>query len=403
MHAPDPRLTRRIALLAFAAFASAMSIRIGDPLLPQLARVFGEPIGGVAPTVSAFAFAYGCMQLVYGPVGDRYGKYPVIAWATLACVVGAAGSAAAGGIGTLIAFRVLSGATAAGIIPLAMAWIGDHTRYEERQAVLARFLTGQILGLACGQLMGGLLADLVGWRGAFVFLALVYAAAAALLLREIGAVAGAERLHTPHAAPAPLHRQGIEVLRAGWARAILAWVLIEGAAVFGAFAFAPTFLHLRFGLPLHTAGAVMSLFGLGGLAYALLARRFIGRLGEAGLALVGGLLLCAAFATLGLAPRALWAAPAAIGAGLGFYMLHNTFQTHGTQMAPRARGTAVAIFASCLFLGQAIGVSSAARLAEHAGARLVFLLAAAILLLVGASFSAVLRRRAATRAAAPAA
>ena len=45
-------------------------------------------------------------------------------------------------------------------VPLSMAWIGDHTPYQNRQAVLARFLTGQILGLACGQLMGGLLADL---------------------------------------------------------------------------------------------------------------------------------------------------------------------------------------------------------------------------------------------------
>lgn len=62
-------------------------------------------------------------------------------------------------------------------------------------------------------------------------------------------------------------------------------------------------------------------------------------------------------------------------------------------MAPAARGTAVAIFASCLFLGQALGVSAASRIADRAGAPPVFLLAAALLLLVGVSFSAALRRR----------
>ncbi|MCC7461592.1 MAG: MFS transporter [Gammaproteobacteria bacterium] len=390
----EPRLRRRIVLLALAAFASAMSIRIGDPLLPELASVFGLPISGVAPTVSGFAFAYGCLQLIYGPVGDRFGQYHVIAGATLASVVGSLGSAVAASAGTLIAFRVLTGATAAAIIPLAMAWIGDHTSYQNRQAVLARFLTGQILGLACGQLMGGLLADLAGWRSAFLFLAAVYLAAGALLAREITAPSACDATLRPAVAAAPFYRQITTVLRHGWARAILTWVLIEGAAAFGAFAFAPTYLHQRFGLTLRAAGALMSLFGVGGLGYALLARRFIARLGEPGLALGGGLLLSTAFLTLGVAPQAWWAAPAALAAGLGFYMLHNTFQTHGTQMAPTARGTAVAIFASCLFLGQAAGVAAATRIADYAGPTPVFLLAAAILLIVGASFSAVLRQRA---------
>ena len=395
MQVSESRLMRRIALLAFAAFASAMSIRIGDPQLPELARAFGAPISDVARTISAFSFAYGGMQLVYGPVGDRFGKFHVIAWATLASIVGSLGSAAAGGIGTLVAFRVLTGATAAAIIPLAMAWIGDHTQYEGRQAVLARFLTGQILGLACGQLMGGLLTDLIGWRSTFVFLAAVYAVSGLLLIREAGAGSGPDFFPRPATALMPVHRQVLEVLRRAWARAILAWVLVEGAAAFGAFAFAPTYLHQRFGLPLRMAGALMSLFGAGGLGYALFARRFIGRFGEQGLALGGGLLLGAAYLTLAMAPHPLWAAPAAAAAGLGFYMLHNTFQTHGTQMAPTVRGTAVAIFASSLFLGQAIGVDSAVHLAERIGARPVFLMAAAILVLVGASFSAVLRRRAA--------
>ena len=46
--------------------------------------------------------------------------------------------------------------------------------------------------------------------------------------------------------------------------------------------------------------------------------------------------------------------------GLGFYMLHNTLQTNATQMAPQARGTAVALFSSALYLGQSLGVALAA-------------------------------------------
>ena len=395
----EPRLARRIALLSFAAFASALSARIGDPLLPLLARHFGLGVAAVTPTVSAFAFAYGCVQLAYGPVGDRYGKYHVVAWATLACVVGALGSAAAGTLGALIAFRALTGMTAAALIPLSMAWIADHTPYEGRQPVLARFLSGQILGLASGQLLGGALADLVGWRGAFLFLAAVYAAAGILLAREIGGARGSDRFPRPAAAAAPFLVQVRDVLRRAWARAILAWVFLEGTAAVGAFAFAPTFLHRHFGLSLGAAGALMSLFGLGGLVYALLSRRLVARLGEQGLAIGGGLLIAAAFIALGLAPRWIWVAPAALGAGLGFYMLHNTLQTQGTQMAPASRGTAVGIFATCLFLGQGIGVATAGWLDEHSGPRAVFAGAAAVLAAVGASFGLTLRWRAQEAAA----
>ena len=59
--------------------------------------------------------------------------------------------------------------------------------------------------------------------------------------------------------------------------------------------------------------------------------------------------------TLAVEPHA-YIAPVAITAiGLGFYMLHNTLQTNATQMVPEARGTAVAIFSSALYLGQTVG------------------------------------------------
>ena len=49
-----------------------------------------------------------------------------------------------------------------------MAWIGDSVAYEERQEVLAQLLGATVFGMICGQWAGGLLADLFGWRSAFV-------------------------------------------------------------------------------------------------------------------------------------------------------------------------------------------------------------------------------------------
>src|SRR3954464_8758640 len=113
-------------------------MRVCDPLLPKLAETFQATPGDAAYAISAFAIAYGLLQLVYGPLGDRYGKRRVIALATVACTLGSAGAAIAPSLGWLGVFRVLSGGTAAAIIPLSMAWIGDAVLCYRRQAMLAR-------------------------------------------------------------------------------------------------------------------------------------------------------------------------------------------------------------------------------------------------------------------------
>ena len=62
-----------------------MAMRVNDALLPQLAQIFGVPLSTTAQVVSFYALAYGAAQVLWGPVGDRFGKYRVVAWAMLAC------------------------------------------------------------------------------------------------------------------------------------------------------------------------------------------------------------------------------------------------------------------------------------------------------------------------------
>ena len=386
--------TRAITLLSLAAFASAIALRVCDPLLPKLAEDFGTSTGHAARVVAYFSIAYGLMQACYGPLGDRYGKYRVIAWATLASVAGNVGASLTQSLDWLVASRVLAGATTAAIIPLSMAWIGDHIPYERRQATLARFLSGQILGMICGQFVGGFFADTLGWRWAFVLLAAVYFASGLLLRMEISRT---PRIDAPAHGGAPARlsfaRQIQAVLRVRWARIVLTTVFVEGMLVVGALAFVPAYLHARFGVSLTAAGAILATYGLGGLSYTLVTRHLVARLGERGLAFGGGLLLCLAFLAFLLGPGWTWSLPAGFVSGLGYYMLHNTLQTNATQMAPAARGTAVSLFASSFFLGQAAGVAIAALIVDRAGASWLFAIGAATLPLVGLGFALALRLR----------
>jgi predicted MFS family arabinose efflux permease len=75
-----------------------------------------------------------------------------------------------------------------------------------------------------------------------------------------------------------------------------------------------------------------------------------------------------------------WLAPIAVTMfGLGFYALHNTLQTNATQMTPQARGTAVAIFSSAIYLGQTGGVTAGAFIFDRFGGAPLFAVTAIVL------------------------
>ncbi len=383
----SPRLTRQIILLSMAAFSSTLSTRISDPILPQLVGTFSITVGEAAQAISAYALAYGCLQLFYGPLGDRYGKFRVITIATIAGLFGALGCAVAFSFQWLTIFRFLSGATAAALIPLSMAWIGDNVPYERRQQVLAYFLTGQIFGLIGGQALGGVFADAIGWRSVFYFQFLTYLLVSILLVIEVKRSPEIDHKVETTDTPVSFHNKIINIFRNSWSQQILIIVFAEGIFLFSALAFVPSFLHQQFGLSLTMAGISLGMFGIGGFCYTSFAKYFVRFFGERGLSLTGGGLMSLAFITIILADRWQWVLPAAWCAGIGYYMLHNTLQTNATQMAPESRGTGVSLFASCFFTGQSIGVWLASMTIDYFGFYPVFCAAAILLPTIGIVFS----------------
>jgi predicted MFS family arabinose efflux permease len=380
-----------VVLLSVAAFASAANMRIIDPLLIQLSVEFGVSVGAASIASTLFLFANGVFVLVHGPFGDRYGKMPVVAIACLAAAICCASSALAMSLGMLAGTRFLTGMTSSAIIPLAIAWLGDNVSYEKRQATLARFLTGQTLGLMSGAAMGGALGDWFGWRFVFWVLTTIYLVAGAALFVVM-------RLRPALAQPGlraegSMVAQMLGVLRRPWALTVIIVVALEGGVFWGCFTFVGADLHQRFGLGFAAVGLAVAAFGAGGFLYVLMASQLVRLLGERGLVLWGGTGLGISFAGLALAPNAWVAFGVIVAIGITFYMLHNTLQTNGTQMAPEARGSALALFALCLFVGQAVGVPIAAPIVDRYGAPPIFWFAAVFLIALSWYFAAALRRR----------
>nr|WP_315169035.1 MFS transporter [uncultured Limnohabitans sp.] len=343
-----------LLVMALAGFASMVSMRMCDPMLVVLGREFQVTTGEASSVVSAFAVAYGVMQLFYGPLGDRFGKLRVISLAALACAIFSIITSMAPSLTSLVVMRAFMGGAAAGIIPLTLAWIGDQVAYDRRQETLARLMGATVSGMMVGLWFGGFAAENLGWRTAFVVVSACFATASVFLLRKVRSM--------PAPAPSTKGFMGafantFELGRNRRVQQVLSATIVEGALIFGAMAFIPTHLHQQFDMSVVFAGTVMMLYGVGGLIYSQLARRWLGWLGgERGLVRTGASLIVLGLSTLAWAQQQVLGMLGCFFTGFGFYMLHNTLQTQATQMAPHARGTAVTLFACVLFFGQSAGV-----------------------------------------------
>jgi len=379
-----------VLLLAVAGFFSLCATRLCDAMLPALAQAFATSTSEAAAAISAYAIAYGAMQLVYGPLGDRFGKPRVIALATAFSAVSTLCAALAPSLETLVIARAAMGAGTAAIVPLSLAWIGDTVPLAQRQQTLARYSGMTVIGMIVGPLLGGLLAQALSWRWAFALLVPMFGGVAlVLLLRPPGhATRGAAQAAAPYW---PTLRQ---LLTLPWARVVMVASCVEAGLGIASLAFVPTVLHARLAMPLLQGGAIAALFGVGGFLFSRSAAPLLRRVRPATMPGIGGGVLALAFIFLAAMPHWTWAALGCTLAGFGFFMLHNTLQVQATQLSANASGLAVSLFSCSIFIGQSLGVVIGAVTFTRFAPAWSFGVAGLGLLLLGLTLMQLLRARA---------
>ena len=369
-----------ILVLGACGFASTFTMRILDPLVPTLANEFTRSIPQVAAIATAFSFAYAIGQPFLGPVADSFGKLRTISTCLLLLATLSAAAAFAWSFDALTIMRTAAGIVAGGVIPAAMAAIGDRAPMAERQVQLGRFLVLMIVGQMAGAACSGLIATHMGWRGVFLVAGALAAIAGFLVMIVLKP--------RPDALRPPLSFSGAlanyaTVFANPQTKVLYGLVIIEGALVFGMPPYVAAILHERAGVGPSQAGIVIAGTGLGGIVYGVLTRILVERLGPARMTTAGGMLMALAYCLFALPMLPWWSAIAIFTlSGFGFFLMHGTFQALATELAPTARGSAVALFACALFCGHALGpllMGTALHLFGTGGAILLFAAAVGLL------------------------
>ncbi|CAN7668494.1 multidrug effflux MFS transporter [Acidovorax sp. LjRoot66] len=170
-----------ILILALLLSIQPVTTDLYLPALPALTRSLGAPVSAAQLTLSGLLLAFGCSQLVWGPLSDRFGRRPILLVGLAIYTVASIGSALAPSMSLLILWRIAQGAAMGSVVMCARAIVRDLYTPLEGARAMSKALTGLgFVACICAPL-GGLLAEWLGWRASLSALT-VYAVATLALV-----------------------------------------------------------------------------------------------------------------------------------------------------------------------------------------------------------------------------
>ena len=137
------------------------------PALPAMAAALGTGAGTMELTISSYLIGFTAGQLLWGPVGDRYGLRRPVALGLALFVVGSAGCALSGNAAQMVAWRVVQAVGACAGVVLARAMVRDLCEGDRAARMLSTLMTAMAVAPLLGPILGGQILALAGWRAIF--------------------------------------------------------------------------------------------------------------------------------------------------------------------------------------------------------------------------------------------
>lgn len=322
---------------------------VTQAILPDLAEEFGVGAARAGLTVSAVVLSIAVASTFYGPLSDTLGRRRVMAGATALLSLATLACAFAPTFGTLVALRALQGALVPGMTAVSVAYAGDRFHVRDLPGVVGGIIAASVVGGLLGRVLSGAIAARLGWRAAFVAFAILTAASAVLLFRELAEAEARER----------------RSLAASWAGMVghlrdprLAGAYLVGASLF--FGFIGIFTYLPFHLSAPPYGlstaAVSSVYLVyaPGVLVSPFAGRFAARLPPRRIIAMGLLVAAAGMILLLLRPLPL-VVVALVVLVLGMFTAQAVVPSFVNVTAETAKGGASALYLTAYYLGGTLG------------------------------------------------
>ncbi|RFO95732.1 MFS transporter [Rhodoferax lacus] len=171
-------------VIGFFAFLNVYSMQA---VLPLLMRDFAATPLQAGATVGATVLAIALVSPFIGMLSDALGRKRILCSALFALCLPTGLIALAGDLHTIVLLRFLQGLVVPGIVVVMIAYLSEEFRSGGVARMTSTYVGGTVMGGFCGRFITGHLSDVMGWRSAYVALAVLNLLGAIWVLRALPA------------------------------------------------------------------------------------------------------------------------------------------------------------------------------------------------------------------------
>ena len=168
----DRTTPAHIATLVCLTAIASMNMNVFLPSLPGMAIYFDASYATLQLSVSAYLFVSAFLQIIAGPLSDKYGRRPIILWGFGLFIFATIGCALAQTVEIFLAFRMAQATVVVGMA-ISRASIRDSLPANQAASLIGYVTMGMALAPMMAPAFGGALDEVFGWQATFVFLALL--------------------------------------------------------------------------------------------------------------------------------------------------------------------------------------------------------------------------------------
>ncbi|SJZ38694.1 Predicted arabinose efflux permease, MFS family [Sediminibacterium ginsengisoli] len=322
------------------------------PILPGLASLFRASVRHVSFIEPAYLLGYGIATLIYAPLSDKYGRFPVILFSMSCFIVLTACTGFCYSIDQMILLRLLTGIGAGGVAPTTIGWIGDRFPYEKRGHALGIFFGCMAGGMAFGSSAGALLTARLGWQMMFWTVAAV--GVCILIILILYSKKLYHKNDSNYGSFRTMFTSFKEIYWQPRGRKTYLFVLFNGMFHSGVFSWTGYYFYKNYQLDEREIGFALLGYGIPGLLLGPLLGKLADKFGRNRIIPIG--ILTGALSAIFLGMNYSLAASCVFIAtlSLGFDLTQPLYAAIITTVSPK-KGAATGLFAFFLFMGYGFG------------------------------------------------
>ena len=343
----------RFFTLVLLSGLSVLSLNMFVPSLSNIADEFQSDYTLVNLSIAGYAAVNAVLQLIIGPMSDRFGRRPVLLAGMAIFILASLGCMLATDIWMFLMFRLLQGAVISGVV-LSGVVIRDMMSARQAASLMGYLATAWAVAPMLGPVLGGVLDELFGWRANFLAFAGFGVTALVLCWCDLG-----ETNKTPSSTFAKQFQAYPELLGS---RRFWGYALCTAFSVGAFYAFiggVPLVARQAFDMSAGTLGLYMGTITAGFLLGSFLSGRYAERHPLSTMMIAGRIVACAGmvaglalFLTVGVSVLSLFGACVFVGIGNGLTVPSSS--AGALSVRPRLAGSAAGLSGSLMVGGGAV-------------------------------------------------